>query len=122
MIPDPSRTASRVFVQYSLRPPSPSPEPSSSDSLPPKPPTLANRFPPLSRVSRLGPLSCVVSVGCPDSSYPPRKGTFWRITVIYLSSLLIIGLNVPYNQETLLGGSDGAGKLFRETSSFAHYG
>ncbi|SDA03329.1 BZ3500_MvSof-1268-A1-R1_Chr7-1g09380 [Microbotryum saponariae] len=36
------------------------------------------------------------------------KGTFWRITVIYLSSLLIIGLNIPYNDERLLGGS-GAG-------------
>ncbi|SCV70775.1 BQ2448_3537 [Microbotryum intermedium] len=31
-----------------------------------------------------------------------------RITVIYLSSLLIIGLNIPYNDERLLGGS-GAG-------------
>ncbi|GAA5866545.1 hypothetical protein JCM8547_005451 [Rhodosporidiobolus lusitaniae] len=37
------------------------------------------------------------------------KGTFWRITLIYISSLLIIGLNVPANNETLLGGSDGAG-------------
>ncbi|GAA5975183.1 hypothetical protein JCM11641_004384 [Rhodosporidiobolus odoratus] len=37
------------------------------------------------------------------------KGTFWRITIIYIASLLIIGLNVPYNQETLLGGADGAG-------------
>jgi len=37
------------------------------------------------------------------------KGTFWRITIIYLSSLLIIGLNVPANQERLLGGADGAG-------------
>ncbi|GAA5883838.1 hypothetical protein JCM16303_007406 [Sporobolomyces ruberrimus] len=46
----------------------------------------------------------------PRKSLPSAvKGTFWRITVIYLSSLLIIGLNVPYNQETLLGGSDGAG-------------
>ena len=37
------------------------------------------------------------------------KGTFWRITLIYLSSLLIIGLNLPYNDERLLGGADGAG-------------
>ncbi|GAA5937504.1 amino acid permease GAP1 [Sporobolomyces koalae] len=37
------------------------------------------------------------------------KGTFWRITLIYISSLLIIGLNVPYNNETLLGGGSGAG-------------
>merc|ERR1712000_651238 len=35
--------------------------------------------------------------------------TFWRITLIYITSLTIIGLNLPYNQETLLGGSDGAG-------------
>ncbi|KAL8283798.1 hypothetical protein RQP46_005230 [Phenoliferia psychrophenolica] len=33
------------------------------------------------------------------------KGTFWRITLIYLSSLLIIGLNVPYNDPALLDGS-----------------
>ncbi|BGP15258.1 hypothetical protein JCM10213_001609 [Rhodosporidiobolus nylandii] len=37
------------------------------------------------------------------------KGTFWRITVIYIASLLIIGFNVPSNHPTLLGGSDGAG-------------
>ncbi|KAK4698823.1 hypothetical protein P7C70_g7447, partial [Phenoliferia sp. Uapishka_3] len=33
------------------------------------------------------------------------KGTFWRITLIYLSSLLIITLNVPYNDPSLLNGS-----------------
>ncbi|GAA5986989.1 hypothetical protein JCM10908_000981 [Rhodotorula pacifica] len=37
------------------------------------------------------------------------KGTFWRVSLIYLTTLLIIGLNVPYNQETLLGGGSGAG-------------
>lgn len=37
------------------------------------------------------------------------KNTFWRITLIYMTSLCIIGLNLPYNQERLLGGSDGAG-------------
>ncbi|BGP07290.1 Amino-acid permease inda1 [Rhodotorula toruloides] len=37
------------------------------------------------------------------------KGTFWRITLIYVSSLLIIGLNLPYNDERLLGGGSGAG-------------
>ncbi|KAK4055517.1 Amino acid permease [Microbotryomycetes sp. JL201] len=36
------------------------------------------------------------------------KGTFWRITLIYVSSLLIIGLNIPWNDERLLNGS-GAG-------------
>ncbi|GAA6058864.1 hypothetical protein JCM10212_002808 [Sporobolomyces blumeae] len=46
----------------------------------------------------------------PRKSLPSAvKGTFWRITVIYISSLLIIGLNLPYNDERLLGGSDGAG-------------
>ncbi|GAA5892691.1 uncharacterized protein JCM6883_007441 [Sporobolomyces salmoneus] len=46
----------------------------------------------------------------PRKSLPSAvKGTFWRITLIYLSSLLIIGLNVPYNNETLLGGGSGAG-------------
>ncbi|GAA5823714.1 hypothetical protein JCM11251_000737 [Rhodosporidiobolus azoricus] len=37
------------------------------------------------------------------------KGTFWRISVIYILSLLIIGLNVPSNDPTLLGGGSGAG-------------
>ena len=37
------------------------------------------------------------------------RGTFWRVSVIYLTTLLIIGLNVPYNNETLLGGGSGAG-------------
>ncbi|GEM08303.1 amino acid transmembrane transporter [Rhodotorula toruloides] len=37
------------------------------------------------------------------------KGTFWRITLIYISSLLIIGLNLPFNDERLLGGGSGAG-------------
>ncbi|GAA5975159.1 hypothetical protein JCM5350_000163 [Sporobolomyces pararoseus] len=46
----------------------------------------------------------------PRKSLPSAvKGTFWRITVIYISSLLIIGLNVPWNNETLLGGGSGAG-------------
>jgi len=33
------------------------------------------------------------------------KNTFWRITIIYILSLLVIGLNVPYNDPNLLGGS-----------------
>ncbi|GAA5865945.1 hypothetical protein JCM3774_005533 [Rhodotorula dairenensis] len=37
------------------------------------------------------------------------KGTFWRVSLIYLTTLLIIGLNVPYNNSTLLGGGSGAG-------------
>ncbi|KAF8992150.1 APC amino acid permease [Cyathus striatus] len=31
------------------------------------------------------------------------KGTFWRITVIYVTSLTIIGLLIPYNDGRLLG-------------------
>ncbi|KAF9261180.1 hypothetical protein L218DRAFT_931559 [Marasmius fiardii PR-910] len=33
------------------------------------------------------------------------KGTFWRITVIYVTSLTIIGLLIPYSEPRLLGGS-----------------
>ena len=35
------------------------------------------------------------------------KNTFWRITVIYIISLLLIGLNLPYNDEFLLFASGG---------------
>ena len=35
------------------------------------------------------------------------KNTFWRITVIYILSLLLIGLNLPYNDEFLLFASGG---------------
>lgn len=37
------------------------------------------------------------------------KGTFWRITIIYITSLLIIGLAVPYDDPRLVSGS-GAGR------------
>ncbi|KAF8900731.1 APC amino acid permease [Gymnopilus junonius] len=33
------------------------------------------------------------------------KGTFWRITIIYITSLTIIGLLVPYTETRLFGGS-----------------
>ncbi|KAK7453997.1 Amino-acid permease inda1 [Stygiomarasmius scandens] len=35
------------------------------------------------------------------------KGTFWRITIIYITTLTIIGLLIPYDDDRLLGG-DGA--------------
>lgn len=35
------------------------------------------------------------------------KGTFWRITIIYITSLVIIGCLVPYTDINL--GGDGAG-------------
>lgn len=41
----------------------------------------------------------------PQSADTSHIGTFWRITLIYLSSLLIIGLNVPYDDPALLDGS-----------------
>ncbi|PPQ70266.1 hypothetical protein CVT26_014555 [Gymnopilus dilepis] len=33
------------------------------------------------------------------------KGTFWRITVIYITTLTIIGLLIPWDEPRLLGGS-----------------
>lgn len=33
------------------------------------------------------------------------KNTFWRITIIYITSLTIIGLLIPYNDPDLYGGS-----------------
>jgi amino acid transporter len=42
----------------------------------------------------------------PRESMPAAvKGTFWRITIIYIMSLLIIGLMVPYTNPDLFGGS-----------------
>ncbi|KAG6909752.1 hypothetical protein DXG01_015468 [Tephrocybe rancida] len=40
------------------------------------------------------------------------KGTFWRITVIYITSLTIIGLLVPYDEPRLLGGGGAAASPF----------
>ncbi|KAK0225303.1 amino acid permease [Armillaria fumosa] len=33
------------------------------------------------------------------------KSTFWRVTIIYITSLTIIGLMVPWNDDRLIGGS-----------------
>jgi amino acid transporter len=33
------------------------------------------------------------------------KNTFWRITIIFVLSLTIIGLAVPYNDERLFDGT-----------------
>ncbi|KAF5353980.1 hypothetical protein D9756_006930 [Leucocoprinus leucothites] len=45
----------------------------------------------------------------PRSSMPGAvKGTFWRITIIYVTSLTIIGLLLPYTEDRLTAGS-GAG-------------
>ncbi|TFL05711.1 amino acid permease/ SLC12A domain-containing protein [Pterulicium gracile] len=41
----------------------------------------------------------------PRESMPTAvKGTFWRITLIYISSLTMIGLLIPYNDERLFNG------------------
>lgn len=40
------------------------------------------------------------------------KGTFWRITLIYISSLTIIGLLIPFDEPRLLGGSGAAASPF----------
>ncbi|PPQ67198.1 hypothetical protein CVT24_011269 [Panaeolus cyanescens] len=37
------------------------------------------------------------------------KGTFWRITLIYVTSLTIIGLLIPYNHPRLLGAPESEG-------------
>jgi amino acid transporter len=40
------------------------------------------------------------------------KGTFWRITIIYITSLTIIGLLIPHDDKRLLGGSGAAASPF----------
>ncbi|THU78399.1 APC amino acid permease [Dendrothele bispora CBS 962.96] len=40
------------------------------------------------------------------------KGTFWRITIIYITTLTVIGLLIPYNDERLLGGSGATASPF----------
>ncbi|KAK1230171.1 Amino-acid permease inda1 [Marasmius sp. AFHP31] len=49
----------------------------------------------------------------PRESMPTAvKGTFWRVTLIYVTSLLFIGLLVPYNEERLFGASDASASPF----------
>ncbi|KAF9067958.1 APC amino acid permease [Rhodocollybia butyracea] len=40
------------------------------------------------------------------------KSTMWRITIIYITSLTIIGLLIPFTDERLLGGSSAAASPF----------
>ncbi|RDB16591.1 Amino-acid permease inda1 [Hypsizygus marmoreus] len=40
------------------------------------------------------------------------KGTFWRITIIYVTSLTIIGLLIPWDEPRLLGGGGAAASPF----------
>ncbi|KAJ8082699.1 Amino-acid permease inda1 [Marasmius tenuissimus] len=49
----------------------------------------------------------------PRESMPTAvKGTFWRVTLIYVTSLLFIGLLVPYNEKRLFGASDASASPF----------
>lgn len=50
------------------------------------------------------------------------KNTFWRITVIYILSLLLIGLNLPYNDPFLLfaSGKSAAASPFVRVLDLAH--
>jgi len=47
-----------------------------------------------------------------DSMPGAVKGTFWRITLIYITSLTLIGLLVPWTEPRLLGGSGAAASPF----------
>jgi amino acid transporter len=40
------------------------------------------------------------------------KNTFWRITLIFITSLLMIGLLIPYDEPRLLGGSGASASPF----------
>ncbi|KIJ94433.1 hypothetical protein K443DRAFT_12126 [Laccaria amethystina LaAM-08-1] len=40
------------------------------------------------------------------------KGTFWHITIIYVTSLIIIGLLIPWNEPRLLSGGGAAASPF----------
>ncbi|KAL0576415.1 Amino-acid permease inda1 [Marasmius crinis-equi] len=49
----------------------------------------------------------------PRESMPTAvKGTFWRVTLIYVTSLLFIGLLVPYTEPRLFGASDASASPF----------
>ncbi|KAG7095266.1 hypothetical protein E1B28_006039 [Marasmius oreades] len=49
----------------------------------------------------------------PRSTMPGAvKGTFWRVTLIYVTSLLMVGLLIPYNEPRLFGASDASASPF----------
>ncbi|KAF9269780.1 APC amino acid permease [Marasmius fiardii PR-910] len=48
------------------------------------------------------------------------KGTFWRVTLIYVTSLLIVGLLVPYNETRLFGASGSSASPFVIVLDNAH--
>ncbi|THV04015.1 APC amino acid permease [Dendrothele bispora CBS 962.96] len=48
------------------------------------------------------------------------KGTFWRIALIYITTLTIIGLLIPYDEPNLLGGSGSATSPFVIALDRAH--
>ncbi|KAG6836723.1 hypothetical protein H0H93_004386 [Arthromyces matolae] len=79
-------------------------------------------------VAHIFPLAGTELVGLAASETPnPRaampgavKGTFWRITLIYFTSLLIIGFLVPFNEPRLLGGGGAAASPFVIALDHAH--
>jgi amino acid transporter len=57
----------------------------------------------------------VSTLPCSGEAENPRKNvpkairrTFWRILIFYVTSIFIMGLLVPYNDENLLNSSDGS--------------
>ncbi|KAK0199697.1 APC amino acid permease [Desarmillaria ectypa] len=50
------------------------------------------------------------------------KGTFWRITIIYITSLTIIGLMLPYTEDRLIGGSGASASPFVIALDLANIG
>ncbi|KAF5339711.1 hypothetical protein D9758_014909 [Tetrapyrgos nigripes] len=57
----------------------------------------------------------------PRQSMPGAvKGTFWRITVIFITTLTIIGLLLPYDNDRLFGASGSAASPFVITLDLAH--
>lgn len=48
------------------------------------------------------------------------KGTFWRITVIYITTLTVIGLLIPYDEPRLLGGGGATASPFVIALDNAH--
>ncbi|KAF5360267.1 hypothetical protein D9758_009117 [Tetrapyrgos nigripes] len=48
------------------------------------------------------------------------KGTFWRIALIYITTLTLIGLLIPYNEPNLFGGSGSGASPFVIALDKAH--
>jgi hypothetical protein len=116
-----SQTASRVSALCSLRLPFLSPELSSSVLR-----ELPTSFLSLDRVQVLidplrPSLRSASETPNPRETVPSAvKNTFWRITIIYITSLTIIGLLIGYNDERLLGASGSAASPFVIVFAYAN--